>query len=94
MFKPLVDLILRLGALDHIQPVTAWPLGILGCHDLHPVTVPDLIINGHQLAVDSGADHPVAHRAVNAVGKVDGRRAGRQILHIPRGRKTVYTVGK
>ena len=92
MLEPLVDLVFGLSALDHIQPITAWPFGILGGHDLHPVAVPDFIIDGHQLTVNPGANHPIADRTVNAVGKVDGSRPGRQVLHIPGRCKAIYTV--
>ena len=49
--KPLIDLVLRLGALYHLQPVTAWPLGVLGSDDLNAVTILDPVLNGNQLAV-------------------------------------------
>ena len=94
IFKPLVDLIFGLRALYHVQPVTARSLGVLGSHDLHPVAVFDLVINCHQLTVDSCPDHPVAHRAVHIIGKINGCRACRQALYVTRRGKAEYRVGK
>ena len=92
--EPLVDLVLGLGALHHVQPVPAGALGILGSDDLYPVPVLDFIIDGHQLVVHPGAHHLVAHRGMDAVGKIDCRGACGQVLHLPGGREAVYIVGK
>ena len=90
----MVDLVLCLGALYHVEPVPARALGILGCEDLDPIPVFDLIVDGYQLPVYPCADHAVAHRTVNAVGKVNGRGAGRKILHLAAGCKAVNAVRK
>ena len=94
IFKPLIDLALCLCTLDQIQPVPAGTFGILGSQDLHPVTIVDLVINGHQLSVHSGSDHLISHCTVNTVGKINGRRACRQSLYFSVGSKTIHTVGK
>ena len=89
LLKPLIDLVLGLGALDNVQPVTAGPPGILGGEDLDPVSVLDLVVDVDQLAVDPGSHHLVAHRAVDGVGEIHRRGAGRQALHIPARGKAV-----
>ena len=69
--EPLVDLILCLGTLYNIQPVTAWSLGILGCQDLDSVAILNLIINVNKFSVDSGSYHLVTDRTVDRISKID-----------------------
>ena len=90
--KPLIDLVLGLRALDDIQPVPARSPGILGCQDLDPVAVLDLVIDIDKLPVYPGADHLIAHRAVDGVGKIHRCGTVRQILHIAVRRETVHII--
>ena len=92
--KPLVDLVLCLCCLDNVQPVAAGTLGILRCNNLDPVPVVNHIVDGNQLSVYPGADHLIAHRTVNAVGKVNGIRSTPKRLYVSSRRKTINTVGK
>ena len=92
--EPLVDLILRLGTLYDVQPVTAWSLGILRSDNLDPVTVLDDIIDRNQLSVGFCTDHFVADRGVNAVRKINRRRPVRQVLDIAGRCKAEYRVRK
>ena len=80
--EPLVDLVLGLTALDDLQPVAAGAPGVLGRDDLNTVAALDLVVDIDQLPVDSGADHPVAHRRVDGVGKIHRGGAHREGLHI------------
>ena len=92
--KPLIDLVLRLGTLYHLQPVTAWSLGVLGSDDLNTVTILDPVLNGNQLAVYTGAYHLVSYSTMYAVRKVNrGRTVGKGLYISLRG-KAVYTVRK
>ena len=70
--EPLVNFILSLGALHNTQPVPAGPLGVLGSDDFQLVAVLNHIFNGHQLAVDPGSHHLIAHGAVYTICKVNG----------------------
>ena len=90
--EPLVDLVLRLGRADELQPVTAGSPGVLGGDNLHPVAVLDDIVDIDQLSVDAGAHHLVAHRAVDGVGEIDGGGSAGKILHVSRRCKAVYAV--
>ena len=80
--EPAVDPVLGLGALDDLQPVPAGSLGILGGDDLDPVAVVDLCLDGHQLSVDAGTDHPVSDGGMDGIGKVDGTGTRGKGLHI------------
>ena len=84
----------RLAALDDIKPVTAWSLGILGCHDLDPVTVLDHIVNIYELSVDPRAHHLVSDSRVDRVSEVDRRGAAWQCLYVSGRCKTVHAVGE
>ena len=92
--KPLIDLVLCLGALDDSQPVPARASGVLGGQDLDPVPVLYLVFNIHQLAVYPGAYHLISHCAVDGVCEINRRRAIGQILHIALGREAVYILCK
>ena len=94
LLKPLIDLGFCLGALHDIEPVPAGPLGILRGQHLNAVPVLDLVINGHQLSIHPGSHHPVAHRAVDGIGKVYGCGAVGQAFHIPVGSEAVYILRK
>ena len=52
------------------------------------------VVEVHDAAVDRRADHAVADRGVDAVGKVDRRRAGGQVDHIALRREHEHLVGK
>ena len=90
--KPLIDLILCLGTLDNVQPVAARPLRVLGRNDLNPVAIFNHIVNRHQFSVNSGTNHFISNRTVNAVGKVNGVGAVGQSLHVTARRKTVHAL--
>ena len=88
--KPGIDLTLCLCTLDDIQPVTARSLGVLGCQNLDSVSVLNLIINVHKLAIHSGANHLIADCTVDRIGKVNRCGAIRKVLHIPVRCEAVY----
>ncbi len=92
LFEPLIDLRFGRSALADVQPVKAWTARVLRRHDLDPVAVLNDVIDGHQLPVDSGSHHLVADRGMNRIGKIDGRRPGREILHLAPRRKAVHAV--
>ena len=94
LFKPRIDLILRLAALYQIKPVSARALGVLGRHDLDPVTVLDHIINIDKLSVDSRSDHLISDSRMDRIGKVDWCGAAWKRLYISVRGKAVYTVGE
>ena len=52
--------------------------GFFGRQDFNDFAVFDLVFNGYNAAVDLCANHAVAHRAMNGIGKVDNRRTKRQ----------------
>ena len=92
--EPLVNLILRLRAFYHIQPVQTRSFGILRSQDFYTVAIFDNIINRRQFAVHSGANHFISYCAVDIVGKINRRRNGGKVFHFaPRG-KTIYAVRK
>ena len=94
ILKPLLYLVLRLGALYDPYPVPAWSLRILTRQDLYPVSVLDLVIDGHQAPVRLRAYHPVAHRGMNAVRKIYGGGAAGYVFYIALRGKTEHRIGK
>ena len=92
--EPLVDFLFCSRALDDIEPVHTWPLGVLGCDDLDPVSVLDLIIDRNDLIIHAGTDHLIADCGMNAVGEVDRGGSGRQVLHVTFRREAENTVGE
>ena len=75
----LPDFRLGLRGFDDFEPVTAGSLAVLLGDDFHKVTRVERRIQRHDSAVDLRADALVADRAVDAIGKVEGRCALRQI---------------
>ena len=90
--EPLVDLVLCLSTLDNAQPVAAGAFGVAGGNDLDAVSVLDLIIDGHKLAVDPCAHHLISHGGVNAVGKINGGGTCRQVLYLTGRGEAVYLI--
>ena len=90
LLKPWINLALCLCALDDIQPVTARSLGILRCKDLNSVSVLNLIINVHKLAIHSCANHLIADCTVDRIGEVNRCGSIRKVLHIPVRCEAVY----
>ena len=86
-----------------LEPGTDFAAGFRGRHDIEPVAgraviglvgdnghdiaVFELVFQRYQLAVDLGPYAVMAHFRMNAVSKVNGNRAFRQIHHITFGRK-------
>ena len=64
----------------------------LGREDLDEVAALQLVVEGHDAAVDLGADRAVPDVRVHGVREVDRRRAGRQRLHVALGREHVDLV--
>ena len=81
-------ILLRASAgLGQLQPIPAGAVGLLRGDYFHDLAVFQLIIDGHHPAVDFGAHHPVAHRRMDGVGKIDGRGPLGQVDHIALWRK-------
>ena len=78
-FEPLLDLRARGAALGEVQPVAARAGRVFRRADVDNVAVLQHVVEVHDAAVDRRTDHAVADRGVDAVGKVDRRRAGGQI---------------
>ena len=94
LLKPLVDLVFGRSALGDVEPVQRRALGILARQNLDLVAVLDHVVKRHELAVDARADHLVADRGMYGVGKINRRRACRQVLHFAARREAVDALGE
>ena len=86
-FIEIADLRLRLRGLDDLEPVAAGALAVLLGDDLDEIARIQLVIQRHDAAIDLRADALIADRAVNAIGKVNRRRAAGQIDNLSLGRE-------
>ena len=85
LFQPGANFGFCLAGFDDVEPVARWPVRGLRGHDLHKVARFQGTGQGHDAAVDLGADAAVAHGRVDAIGEIQ-RRA-------PRGRETTSPLG-
>ncbi|CAN3986084.1 Catabolite control protein, partial [Dysosmobacter welbionis] len=94
LLEPLANLAAGLAASGNLHPVPAGTLGVLGGEDLHDVAVFQHMVQRDDPAVHLGAHHPVAHGGVDGVGKVDGRGAGGQVLHVAARCEDEHLIGE
>ena len=80
--EPLADLLARMGGPDDVQPVARRAVLALGRDDLDDVAVLEPVVERDEPVVDLRADRAVADVGVDAVGEVERRRAGRQVLDV------------
>ena len=92
--EPLADLTAGLAGAGDLHPVPAGAVGGLGGDDLHNISVFQLGIKLGDMSVDLGGNHVVAHGGVDAVRKVDGGGAGRQVDDIPLRGEDKHLIGK
>ena len=81
--KPLADLRLRAWRDHKVLPIAGRPsVLVLRGEDLNPVPRLELTFQGHQLAIDLGANAAVAHFRVHGVGEIHRRGSCREVHHI------------
>ena len=68
--EPLLDLVAGTRGLHHREPVPRGPPLALGGQHLDDVSGAQLVVQGHDLAVDAGADAAVPDVGVDLVGEV------------------------
>ena len=86
LLKPGTDLIAGLTGAHQGEPVPVRAAArLFGGEDLNDLTGFDLVIQGDNALIHLGADHPVAHLAVDGIGKVDDSGAQGQVDHVPFG---------
>src|SRR5512147_540602 len=89
--EPCLDPGPRLRGLDELEPVPARRMAGLS-YDLYLVAVAKDVLEGDDLAVHLGAHALVADIGMDAVGKIDGRRALWQFLDVAARREDVDHV--
>ena len=84
--EPASDLAARLARAHDVEPIAARSLARLRRgDDIDDLAVFHLIVDRHDAPVDLGADHAVADRRVDSIGKIDDRRAAGQINNVALG---------
>lgn len=82
LFEPLLYLRARRAAFCDIEPVAARPGGVFRGSDLDDIAVLQHIVEVNDPAVYGRSDHAVADCGMDAVSKVYGRCAGREIYNV------------
>ena len=93
-FKPSADLVPGLAGAHQGEPVPvgAFPR-LFGSDDLDDLAGFHLVVQGDDPFVHFGADHPVAHGAVDGIGEVDDRGAHGQVDNVPLGGEYEHFLG-
>ena len=94
LLEPLLDLVACLRCLDHLEPVALRTVGLLGGDDFDNIAVLQIVVDRCNSAIDLTSGHAVADSGMNAVGKVNRRRTGRQVDDIALRGKYEYLVRK
>ena len=85
--EPLADLFAGVTGADDVQPVARRAVLALRRDDLDDVAVLESIVERDEPVVHLRADRAVADVGVDAIGEVERRRAGRQVLDVALGRE-------
>lgn len=90
----MTDFRARRGGFYEFNPVAAWTFAGIRRENFNDVAGVEHSVERHDFSVDFRADTLVSDRAVDCVGKVDGRAADRQIQHFSFRRENVNFVGE
>ena len=85
--EPLADLLAGVAGAHDLEPVARRAVGALGGHDLDDVAGLEPVVERHEPVVDLGPDRPVTDVGVDAIGEVERRGAGGQVLDGALGRE-------